>query len=244
MQDHYKNDFERFLAHTDEKGVLLGKIKEYLAKFSVKSLLDVGAGNGMIAIPLAKEVQRYVAVEPKASLAKKLREAGLEVMEESFPAEIAERFDMVLSSHSVSYKREKYEPFIAGAMSLLNPGGVFLLITYRGQDDDWTHLMESIGESTSDYSRTRFNRIIEFLYSFGDVKEKKVATHVATDNLADMMEALAFVASDGDPARKEEFLKHSPKLEKILSSQYRSNGGYSFPFRHFFLATKRTRGNN
>ncbi len=238
MADDYQNDFENFLSHTDEKRVLFEKIKEYLVRFKIKSLMDIGAGNGLLAIPLAKEGREYLAVEPKPNFAQKLRDAGLKVVEREFPADIGGTFDMVLSSHSISYRKESYKPFIKKAVDLLNPNSVFLLITHRGQDDDWTNLMGKIWKENSDYNRIGFNEIIELLYSLGEVKMEKVTTWVKTDDLNSMIQALAFVASDSKPEKKSEFLRNLPKLEKVLDSQYKDADGYSFPFQHFFITTK------
>ena len=64
MEDIYKNDFEKFLSHTDEKKVLLDEISKEIEKHKTESLLDIGAGNGLLSIPLSKKVESYLAVEP------------------------------------------------------------------------------------------------------------------------------------------------------------------------------------
>ena len=58
----YRPDFEFFLTHTDEKEIILSEIEKYIDKYKVKSLLDIGAGNGKTAIFLKKNVSRYLAL--------------------------------------------------------------------------------------------------------------------------------------------------------------------------------------
>lgn len=239
IETHYKNDFEKFLAHTNEKRILVDEITSEIVKYASASLLDIGAGNGLVSIPVARVCKRYCAVEKNSGFVEKLRTAGLAVVEGQFPIPVHDTFDMALVSHAISYKKDSFESFITEAWKLINPGGVFLIITFRGQEDDWTQLMEDIKEPMEDYYRTGFNAIIKLLYSLGEVTMRRVTTTVTTETLEDMLFALSFVASDGKAERKEGFLKHTPKLRKVLNSKYKTEHGYSFPFQHFFITTRK-----
>ena len=241
METEYKNDFEKFLVHTNEKRILLKEITKEIKKLKTESLLDIGAGNGLLATPLSKEVSRYLAIEPKLSFVEKLKSNGLDVVQSNFPVSISEKFDLILSSHSLSYDKENFEPFIREAFNLLNQNGVFLIITYRGQEDDWNNLLDFVGKKKMDYNRMIFNSIIELLNNLGNVTIRKVITKVTTDNLDDMIQALSFVFSDGKPEKKEKFLGYKVKLEKFLNSKYKIEHGYSFPFQHFFIMTQKTK---
>jgi SAM-dependent methyltransferase len=239
VKDFYKNDFEKFLSHTNEKEILLKEISKEIKKYKIKSLLDIGAGNGLLSIPLSKRVKNYLAIEPNKNFAKKLRGAGLRVIEKKFPFEISESFDMILSSHSISYQKSFFEPFIKKAWKLVKKNGIFLIITYRGEEDDWTRFMKKLGINYKNKNRKGFNQIIKLLTLLGDVKIRKVITKVNAENLDDIIQALSFVASDGDRHRKKEFLKRGDKIEKILNRNYKDKQGYYFPFQHFFLITKK-----
>lgn len=239
MEDNYKNDFEKFLAHTDEKQVFSDEISKEISKHKVKSLLDIGAGNGLLSEKISKKVGNYIAIEPNENFVAKLRKQGLEVLEGKFPLDISGTFDMALSSHSISYNSDLFQPFIKAAWELVNPKGIFLIITYRGQEDDWTRLMKDFGKKQEDLNRSGFNQIIELLFSLGEVKTRKVITKLKTGNLDDMVQALSFIASDGKLERKSEFLKNRAKLEKILNQKYHDRNGYFFPFQHFFITTKK-----
>jgi predicted RNA methylase len=64
------------------------------------SLLDIGAGTGSVAVPVASRIPRYLAVEQDPTSARALRNRGLSVLEATFPQPIAERFDMVVCSQT------------------------------------------------------------------------------------------------------------------------------------------------
>lgn len=240
MEDAYKNDFEKFLSCTDEKQILLDEITDDIKRIGANSLLDIGAGNGLLSIPLSKRIDHYVAIESKVSFVEKLKEAGLTVMQATFPTNVEGSFDLVIASHSISYKKNLFEPFIRKAWELVKPDGTFLIITYRGQEDDWTNLLRELGENLIDYNRVGYNSTIELLYSLGEVKTRKVTTRVLTENIEDMLDALSFVASDGKPKRKERFMKKQSRIEKILNSRYRDGANYFFPFQHFFISTHKS----
>jgi 2-polyprenyl-3-methyl-5-hydroxy-6-metoxy-1,4-benzoquinol methylase len=235
----YKSGFEAFLAHTNEKTVLIGQIGADITRFGIKSVLDIGAGNGLMSIPLSQEVKIYTAVEENPLFAQALTVAGINVVGDHFPTEnIDGNYDLVLASHSVSL-HEDFQPFVAAAWNLVAPDGRLLVITYQGQDDDWTELMRQLGQPVSDANRIAYNKLVMQLSSLGEVKIKKVKTTVQTENIEDMLEALAFVASNGTAEGKADFLKQSEKIEKILKSKYSEGGIYTFPFQHFFLYTHR-----
>ncbi|MBL7045239.1 MAG: class I SAM-dependent methyltransferase [Parcubacteria group bacterium] len=247
MKDSYIKAFTRFLSHTDEKEILLEGIIKEIEKYNIKSVLDIGAGGGLLSIPLSKEVNRYLAIEQKEEYVEKLKDAGLEVVHGEFPTEVDESFDMVLASHSLnSYRKGNFESFAKEAFKLVNKGGVLLIITYRGQEDDWTNLMDDLGVKKKefevkigDYNRIGYNTLIGLLNSLGEIKTRKVITKVETDNIEDMVQVLSFVFSYGKKEKEEQFIALRPKLEKILNSQYKNDNGYYFPFQHFFITTKK-----
>lgn len=79
------------------------------------SWLDIGAGAGAFALPLAQQVQRVLAIEPSAAMAELLREgvhdAGLDNVEvlpsEPWPSgKPVEPVDVVLASHVVYFVAE------------------------------------------------------------------------------------------------------------------------------------------
>ncbi len=239
MDVDYKADFEKFLSFTNEKKVLLDEIVKEIKKNNAESLLDIGAGNGLLAIPLSKEIKRYVAVESKTKFVEKLTQEGLTVYEGSFPIDINDSYDITLSSHALSYNQEIYIQYINKALELLNPGGIFIFITFRSQEDDWTSLLKDLGIQQMDHNRVCFNSIIELLHKrSGSVTTRKIKTSLDTSAIEDMVDALAFVYHGGNFEQKTKFMSLREKLVKILNSKYKTEEGYSFPFQHHFVVTK------
>ncbi|QQS60689.1 class I SAM-dependent methyltransferase [Candidatus Falkowbacteria bacterium] len=234
----YEKDFEKFLSHTSEKLLLLKAIKEKICDHNISSLLDVGPGDGRLSIPLSLEVDNYVGVESNSLYVNKLRAANLRIVHGDFPLDIDESFDMVLMSHSLTYKPNLIIDFINKGWELLKTSAILLIITFRAKDDDWTSLLSKIGENPLKKYQDCYTIIEETLKSFGNLQINKVVTEVTTDTLDDMIEALSFVASDGNLERKNLFLSHSEELKEILN-EYTKNGSYFFPFQHFCLMVKK-----
>ena len=83
-----------------------------------ETVIDVGAGGGRLALPLALTCRQVVAVEPSPSMCAVLRETAAEygienvsVREEGWVESSVEPADVVLSSHVV-YVIQEIEPFV------------------------------------------------------------------------------------------------------------------------------------
>ncbi|MEK7650844.1 MAG: methyltransferase domain-containing protein [Patescibacteria group bacterium] len=238
METGYIGDFQKFLDYTNEKEVLLAEITEELRRHQCRSLLDVGAGNGLMAIPLSRQVSKYTAVETKKEYALALREAGLEVINSAFPIELSQKYDAVLFSHVFSYLHPDHEEFINAAWQFLNQNGVLVIVTYRGEEDDWTRLIKQLGLlNPGDYPAI-FENMVNLLSSLGKTTVRKVVTTVKADNIEDMIAALSFVASNGVPERKQKFMTHREEIVAFLEN-YKTDDGFAFPFQHFILVTEK-----
>lgn len=238
METAYISDFQKFLDHTDEKAVLLAEITKELKRHNCQSLLDVGAGNGLLAMPLARQVLKYTAVEEKTEYARVLREAGLEVINAAFPVEIKQKYDAVLFSHVFSYLHPDHEEFINTACKFLNQNGILIIVTYRGEEDDWTRLIKRLDLlNPGDYPAI-FENMVSLLSSLGKTTVRKVVTTVKTDGIEDMISALSFVASNGVPERKQKFLARRGEIVAFLEN-YKTDQGFSFPFQHFILVMEK-----
>lgn len=233
----YSDAFQVFLTHTDEKTVLLGALSKRLQALGTNSLLDIGAGNGAISIPLAKQVQRYVAVEQKEDYVKRLQEAGLEVIQAEYPYSISEKFDAVLLSHSLpshSDGKAAWEPFVNAAWSHLNESGHLLLVTYDDEESEWNDLVMLSGLERANPPEKRLKELVEHLETFGTVEKEVITTHVSAEKLEEIMQALAFVSSDGSQQKMEAFLANKD-ISKMLQEQYWDGKQYAFPFHHYLL---------
>ncbi len=238
METTYINDFDTFLRCTNEKDVLVREVTHELKQYKCDSLLDVGAGNGLMAIPLSQRVSVYTAVEPKETYVAFLRKAGLHVIHSTFPVAIQEMYDAVLFSHVFSYIHPNHEELITSAWDRIRPGGVLLVITYRGEEDDLTKLVRSLNIGNSQEYSEIFENMVQFLSSLGTTVTRKVITTVKTKTVKEMIQALSFVAGNGIPERKENFLVHEKYLSTYLE-KYKVDDEYVFPFQHFIITTQK-----
>src|ERR1700754_2137994 len=113
--DRYIQSFEKFLAHTEEKPIFIKEFAQYIERYRTKSVLDIGAGNGALAAPISQEVDEYEAIEQNPKYAYRLREAGVPVIEASFPVTLSRTYDLVLMSHLISYEVPNHKALIPPA---------------------------------------------------------------------------------------------------------------------------------
>jgi nitrogenase molybdenum-iron protein beta chain len=114
-----------------------------------ETILDVGAGTGVFAIPLAKHAKRVIAVEPSTGMLKILKDKALEhnltniecinkKWEEVSSDELIElnngKYDLVICSHALYYITELHGSF--KKMNDLSKGYVYLLIEAAWDNTD------------------------------------------------------------------------------------------------------------
>ena len=115
--DHWTPYAQQFKADPRRTGDML---VDYLQAQVTSSqvVIDVGAGGGRLALPLALSCKLVVAVEPSPSMCRVMREAATEfnvsnvqVVESEWMAADVERVDVTLCSH-VLYTIQDIEPFV------------------------------------------------------------------------------------------------------------------------------------
>lgn len=117
----------------NQRTTLVENILKYVRRIGAGSLLDIGAGSCATAVALSRQVGRYHAVEQDLECATRLRASGLAVTHGVFPLDLDDRYDFVLSSHSLPEGPvTAYEPFIESAWRSVQPGGMLLVVTFKG----------------------------------------------------------------------------------------------------------------
>lgn len=239
LTETYRQAFGKFLAHTNEKQVLLAALLGRIEKLRPKRMLDIGAGNGDLALPLARSVAQYVAIEPNAGYAAKLREQGLDVIEKPFPCAVPGVFDVAVLSHVLPWGRAEYTSFLEWAWSAVAEKGSLLVVTYDDEPrSEWNNFLSQCGLAFGRAYGGRMEGVESLLKRYGEVGRAVITTHVETDSAQDMIEALAFVYSDGLPEKLETFRRHE-KVRTALRAQYQQNGIFRFPFDHLLLEVRR-----
>lgn len=234
----YKESFETFLRSTNEKQEFARILMRQIQERNVESLLDIGAGNGELALPLSQSVKRYLAVEPNTGHASALRHMGLAVIEQPFPCLVDGKFSMVIASHVVSGKKDLAHTFLQAAWELLNQKGTLAVITYERLESDWSRLIEEsqLPLISADWDRSTTCK--EVISTFGQMEIMEVETLVRTSTLVEMMAALSFVYSDSKLDAAEQF-QSNDAIQRTLGLRYRNSSGYAFPFQHYLLMVQK-----
>lgn len=130
--------YQRALARSDYAPRLCEAVGGLLAQ--CRTALDVGAGCGALALPLARRLERVTAVEPSAAMAAALREAAareglgtLTVVEAEWRPGLVEAHDLVVCAH-VSHLLSRGNEFLAHVERLARRGIVLVRDAPDGED--------------------------------------------------------------------------------------------------------------
>jgi len=233
----------RFLnAHTNEKQVLLNEIITYVKKNQVRSILDVGPGDGAISIPLSKAVSRYKCIESDSNYIEKLKNNGLDILLGRFPPreKIKDSFDMVLFSHVIFDYGDLYSQMLEEAWALVSMGGILLVISNNPLDknDPWQRLRSTLDPERALFSETRFKHLLAILQKFGTVEQKSIVTEFVTQDNRAMVQILSFLHSHGWEEQYREWID-DVRLSDFVESHYKKGTTYVFPFQHTFVSVRK-----
>jgi SAM-dependent methyltransferase len=240
LTEEYTKAFNAFLDHTTEKRDLFAALKRRIQAACTQSLLDIGAGNGDLALPLSRLVDSYLAIEPNVSHAAKLRLMNLLVFQVSFPWKTMSTmsFDMVLASHVIPWDVQESYAFFCTAWQSVNPNGRFIMITYDEEKSAWGRLLTISGLPIENVGQGHLEGYKKLLASRGALEVEEITTYVQSVDLETMMLALSFVYSDGQPEPARRF-RASKLIRGILKSKYCVDGVYRFPFTHYLLEARK-----
>jgi hypothetical protein len=216
---------------------LVENIHRFVRASGASSLLDIGAGGPSMAIPLSRIVKRYLAIEEDQEAAGVLRAEGLDTLARTFPVQLHESFDLVLSCHTVPEGGIEYYPeFLNCAWQSVNVGGVFLVITFKGGRGDSALLREELIGSGNGKD-PQFEAILQTFTRRGIVRIEKINTYIKSPHVSDIIEYISKIVFRAE----SEKLTHFDRLAEILFMRYRLDGEYIFPLQHLFLSVTRTK---
>lgn len=230
----YAQAFAMHLRGTDEKAVLAKEITDRVKLHKSRSIIDIGAGRGEIAIRIFRRVERYLAIERRPDYAARLQEYGIRVLRRTFPCEVPAMFSMALMSHSVPSGARERAAMIDAAWELLVPGGVMLIITYdSGENTAWHEFLVGSGLRDPRAPSQRLHQLREYVQSLPEVasiSESRIDSTLSHTNERDMIDAMGFVYTDG---RADSFRDFScnPRVRMQIARCF-SDDHYSFPFTH------------
>jgi hypothetical protein len=152
--DAYKQAFQVFLAHTDQKRNARRWLQALVDRLPSKQVfIDAGAGNGEVTSWLAGSFLRTIAIEPNPFLRDQLRHAvpGAVVIDRPImTAEPAAPGDLVLCSHTFYYVEKSLWPaHLERLASWMSPTGVAIVVLQH-RDTDCMAMVERFGGSRVD----------------------------------------------------------------------------------------------
>lgn len=217
----------------NQKIVLRETVLDFISSHNIQSLLDIGAGWTETALFYKNAVKNYLAVEQDKERAELLEEEGLIVMNESFPCSIEGKFDLVLSSHSISEQVQAYEAFLQTAWKITNKQGYLMLITFKGADDTLVDLSnELIPDRAFQKEDERFEEMMRILRSFGDPVISKVTSYRKSKDPEDIAKSISC-------SFRLDYCRWKERLLSVLESRFKDEHGYFFPHEHLVVVLKR-----
>ena len=188
-------------------------------------VLDIGAGPGTLVIPLAKWVNKVVALDPSKGMIKALEESsireGIENIEtlnktwqEVDDAEIRERFDLVITSNVLW----QFEDVATQLMRIHNASRKYCCVVFHvGLTDDldselWSKIMNE-----------EYNRGIDYIYIYNILYSKGIYANVGVID-----SDYTFEKSVDDAIGYYEYLfdlytEVTPKVKKIIKEYISEN---------------------
>lgn len=140
-------DVRDFLRFSDEKRVLTDKIVGIIEPTSHLSILDVGCGLGHVIRKIHRGVKRCVALDPDQEmldiLRKHVRSNSVSFVNKTLEDfEPTQKFDITLSSHTLSYFKDKQRA--VAKMLYCTKGDGKLIIVLHCQASEQLQMLEEI----------------------------------------------------------------------------------------------------
>lgn len=205
----------------------------FIKKYRVESLLDIGAGNATLANEISKRVKSYTAIEKRYDWAKHLKDSGLKTIQGTFPfIRIPGKYDMVLSSHSIPERADLIPPFIKRASTLVKPGGILLIVTFKGGKGDIFKMTKKLEGKGIIHDELLFKKILSTLEKVGEVQIKKRNSAIQSDDAVEILNSVAI--SLGSNRSK----KYKKQIQAMLETDFKRGSKYIFHFEHLFMAVR------
>ncbi len=221
----------------NQKEVLFKGISYYIYRYNIKSVLDIGAGDGTLADKIANIVNEYRAVERDSKKVSILKKTGLDVVKGEFPSvKISKKYDLVLSSHSISENTKTIEKFICAAWKLVKPRGMLLIVTFKGGKGDTFKLIRKLEGKSVKLDELIFKKTMYILQELGKPKIKKRISNIETTSLKEMLKIVLFsLAAEGKNTR------YKKEVEDLLKKDFKQSNKYLFSYEHLFIAMQKNK---
>lgn len=242
MEGFHQERMKEISAHSNEKEVLRTEILKYVEENDVRAVLDIGPGDGVVSLGVAGAVDTYLGIESNEEYCEVLEKQGLYIQHTVFSkeTEVNGKFDLILFSHTIFDHEDSYPEMLEKAYSLLNDGGMILVISNNPLDgvDEWQNLRKEMDVERAQFSEERFKKFLDILEVFGEVESKSITTKFVTDDKNTIISILSFLHAHGWEDKYGEWF-NSERLSEIVDERYKVEGGYEFPFQHLFISVRK-----
>lgn len=229
--------YNELMITSNQKDILFQEISPYLQTYNVQSLLDIGAGDGVLAKKLAQRVPKYLAIEQDKRRVDTLKNLDLNVIHSIFPQHIPEKFDMVLASHSTPESEKLIGSFLRNAWEHLNDGGILLIITFKGERGELHNLRKEWvkDEYSKDADEILYHTLLGTLNTYGTVQVHRAVSYFSSDNIDEITKLVL----DSIGPQKSKYDLCERFLREYIKKNHYTENIYSFPYEHvFFVAQK------
>ncbi|GEM_PF-1178633 len=188
----YKDSFELFLSHTDEKKVIKKMLQEKIDEMTVRSCLDIGGGNGCLS-SIIDATHKITIIEPNKNFVDTLRGNGFRCICAKWEnVELEERFDLVLAAYVIThFPKKQLRGLIDKMKRHLNENGKAVILAVDEKEGSWrethTYFYELIH-----LKRTSTTVLLKRLMKELGATTTRFTTKVSADNVEQMLQLLTF----------------------------------------------------
>jgi 2-polyprenyl-3-methyl-5-hydroxy-6-metoxy-1,4-benzoquinol methylase len=212
------SSFEKFARWTNEKQKIAEVILSIIGD-NTNSLLDIGAGNGIITKLLAKKVKHLTAIEPSTlyfeELQKKCTAPQFTLIKTSLEDfKTDEKFDVIIASHVFQFVSNQTQELLH-IKNILSDTGVFLLIDLRLDCDLWNfyniYRKDVLGPEAINPVPIDYDSLLKNIFN---VKKLQFSPTLAMPSIEGAMSILDFIYNtDFSEIKKESFMKIKAGLQ-------------------------------
>ncbi len=225
----YKKSFDLFLKRTDEKSVIKKFIDRHIPLHEDIRFLDIGGGDGSLAIMISKKVGSTLVIEPNRDFCKQLRKKGIRTIntkwEDAYPNGA---YDFILAAYVVTYfPKNKRKKLIEKIYKYLRFNGTALILSVDAKRGSWRQI------------HTYFYKLTGHTHYSSDKELKKIIqkyklitttfkTHIIAKNADEMLEILGFDFYK----YLEKFSKFSENLKRFMKKYTNKDGKVNLEMVH------------
>lgn len=239
MQDiKYKKSFNLFLKNTNEKKVILQFINKNIKLNNNITFLDIGGGDGTLALAIANKVKNTLIIEPNYFFVKKIKKnQNIKVINAKWEnVNLEKKFDFILAAYVVTYFPElKRKMLIKKMYRALNTGGKIVILSVDAKKGSWRKIHTFFYKLMGRKHKSSDEKLKKLMKDYC-AKSETFKTRVAAKNISEMLNILEF-----DFLKyPNEFTKYKKNLEQFLSKHQNKDKGIALEILHnAYIITKK-----